>query len=99
MLFKIVEAMGKIGNGKRFPVLIDCGEFASVDKEARILSANKEANIFSSADAVAYHSLAHKLFADFYVKHNKPEVPTKVFSDNESAIEWLKKRKKSKGRD
>ena len=93
---KIVEAMGKLGNKKKFPVLIDCGEFASVDKEARMLSANKDANIFSSADAVAYHSLAHKLLADFYIQHNKPEIPTRVFSDNESAISWLKTFQKDK---
>ena len=89
-----VKAMGKLGNGKKFPVLIDCGEFASVDKEVRIFSASKEANIFTSADAVAYHSFAHKLVADFYINHNKPEIPTKVFPDNESAIVWLKTFKK-----
>ncbi len=87
---QVVEALGKLGNKQKFPVLIDCGEFATVDKEVRIFSASKEANIYTSADAVAYHSLAHKLLIDFYVNHNKPAVPTKVFADNESAIEWLK---------
>ena len=91
---KVVEAMGKLGNKKKFPVLIDCGEFASVDKEARTFSASKEANIYTSADAVAYHTFAHKLLADFYMNHNRPEIPTKVFQDNESAIAWLKTRKK-----
>ena len=87
---QVIEAIGKIGNKQKFPVLIDCGEFASVDKEVRIFSASKEANIYTCADAVAYHSLAHKLLADFYVNHNKPQIPTKVFPDNESAIVWLK---------
>ncbi|HEX7414995.1 MAG TPA: hypothetical protein VF411_13205, partial [Bacteroidia bacterium] len=70
--------------------LIDCGEFATVDKEARIFSASEEANVYTLADAVAYHSLAHKLLVNFYVNHNKPEIPTKIFPDNESAIVWLK---------
>lgn len=87
---QVLKAMGKLGNRKKFPVLIDCGEFASVDKEVRIFSASKEANIYTSADAVAYHSIAHKLVADFYVSHNKPEIPTEVFPDTELAIEWLK---------
>jgi hypothetical protein len=87
---KVIEAIGELGGKKKFPVLIDCGEFASVDKEVRILSADKEANIFSSANALAYHSLAHKLLANFYVNHNKPEIPTKVFADNDAAIAWLK---------
>jgi hypothetical protein len=86
----VVEAIGILGSGKKFPVMIDCGEFAVVDKEARAFFATKEANIYITADALAYHSFAHKLLADFYVNHNKPQVPTKVFLDNESAIVWLK---------
>lgn len=91
---QVVETMGKLGNKQKFPVLIDCGEFATIDKDVRIFSASKEANIYTSADAVAYHSFAHKLLADFYVNFNKPSIPTKVFQDNESAIVWLKAFKK-----
>jgi hypothetical protein len=87
---KVVEAMGTLGNKQKYPVLIDCGEFATIDKEVRVFSASKEANIYTLADAVAYHSFAHKLLVDFYVNHNKPSVETKVFTDNEAAIVWLK---------
>ena|ERR1700739_1041556 len=87
---KVVEAIGKLGNKQKFPVLIDCGEFATIDKDVTLFSVSKEANIYTSADAVAYHSFAHKLLADFYLNHNKPSIPTKVFQDNESAIVWLK---------
>src|SRR3954463_11455934 len=91
---EVVETIGKIGNRQKYPVLIDCGEFATVDKDVRIFSASKEGNIYTSADAVAYHSFAHKLIADFYVNHNKPCIPTKVFLDNDSAIVWLKRFRK-----
>lgn len=87
---KVVGAMGKLGNHQKYPVLIDCGEFATIDKEVRIFSAGKEANIYTLADAIAYHSLAHKLLIDFYVNHNKPTIETKVFTDNEEADVWLK---------
>ena len=86
----VVEAMGKLGNEQKYPVLIDCGAFASIDKEVRIFSASKEANIYTLVDAVAYHSFAHKLLVDFYVNHNKPQIPKQVFKDNPSAIVWLK---------
>src|ERR1700752_1329290 len=85
---EVVETIGKLGNGKKFPVLIDCDEFSLVDKEAWIYAESKEANIYTSADAVAYHSLSHKLLADFYKNHNNPNIPTKVFENNESAIAW-----------
>ncbi len=93
---QVIEAIGKLGNKQKYPVLIDCEEFSSVDKEARIFSASKEASIYSYANAVAYHSLAHKLFADFYLKNDKPEIPTKIFPDNESAIVWLQTFRKDK---
>jgi hypothetical protein len=87
---RIVEAMGTIGGGKKFPVLIDCGDYVNIDKEVRIFSASPEGNIYTLAEAVAYASFAHKLVADFYVKHNRPSVPTKVFPNKTEATEWLK---------
>jgi hypothetical protein len=87
---QVVEAMGKIGNGKKFPVLIDAGDYTNIDKEVRIFSASEEGNIYTLADAVAYKSFAQKLIADFYVRHNKPCVPTKIFSDTSKAVDWLK---------
>ncbi len=86
----IVEAMGKLGGGKKYPLFIDCDEFASVDKEVRVFSASAESNIYVLAEAIAYDSLAHKLISNFYIKYNKPSVPTKTFPDKEEAIAWLK---------
>ncbi len=87
---QVVEAMRVLGKGKKYPVLIDAGEFATIDKEVRIFSAGEESNIYTLADAIAYSSLAQKLVADFYVKHNKPVVPTQVFPDKAGALKWLK---------
>jgi hypothetical protein len=92
----IVEAMGKIGKGKKFPVLIDAGEFTSIDKEVRMFSASEESNIYTLADAIAYYSFAQKLITDFYIKHNEPVVPTRAFSSKEEAIKWLETFKKEK---
>lgn len=86
----IVEAMGKLGGGKKFPVLIDAGEFIAVDQEVRVFSASEESNLYTLADAIAYYSLGQKLIANFYLSHNKPAVPTRTFSDKKAAIEWLK---------
>jgi hypothetical protein len=86
----IVEAMGKIGGGKKYPVLIDAGEFTSIDKEVRIFSASMESNLYTVADAIAYYSLAQRLIANFYIQHNKPTVPTQAFPTKEEAVNWLK---------
>jgi len=85
----VVEAMEKIGKGKKYPVLIDAGEFTSIDKEVRVFSASEDGNLFTLADAIAYCSLAQKMMADFYINYNKPVVPTRAFSDKAEAIKWL----------
>ena len=90
----IVEAMGKIGKGKKFPVLIDAGEFVTIEKEVRVFSASEESNIYTLADAIAYCSFAQKLIADFYIKNNHPTVPTRAFANKEVAIKWLESLKK-----
>ena len=59
-------------------------------EEVRVFSASPESHIYTLADAIAYDSLAHKLIGNFYIKHNKPSVPTKIFPTKEEAIAWLK---------
>jgi hypothetical protein len=86
----IVEAMGKLGGGKKFPVLIDAGEFTSVDQEVRVFSASEDSNLYTLADAIAYYSLGQKLIANFYLNQNKPSVPTRAFKGKEEATEWLR---------
>lgn len=88
-VFAVVK-MGEISKGKKLPVFIDAGEFCTIDSEARIFSASEESNIYTLADAIAYNNLGQKLIANFYLNQNNPSVPTKVFSDKNEALPWLK---------
>ncbi len=90
------KAMRVIGNGRKYPVLIDAGDYAQIDPEVRVFSASDEGNLYTVADAIAYHTLPQKLTANFYVAFNKPVVPTRTFSDIAEAIDWLKSFVKSK---
>lgn len=42
------------------------------------------------ADALVINNLPHRLLADFYLKFNRPDIPTRFFSSEEEAREWLK---------
>jgi hypothetical protein len=86
---EILKAMRVIGNGRKYPVLIDAGEFANIDPEVRVFSASDEGNLYTMADAIAYHTLPQKLTANFYVAFNKPVVPTRAFSEMTEAVTWL----------
>ncbi len=85
-----VEEMGKISQSKKLPVFIDASEFCTVDKKARIFSASEESNIYTLVDAIACSNFGQKLIANFYLNQNNLSVPTKIFSEKEEAIDWLK---------
>jgi hypothetical protein len=44
----------------------------------------------SSADAFVVDSLPKRLIINFYIKHNKPSVPSRSFSSEEKALKWLR---------
>jgi len=85
-----VEATGKLSGYKKVPVLIIGGAFTSVSKEARAFMASEESLKYSTCEAFLLNSLAQKLLISFYIKINKPLVPTAIFTDKNKAINWLK---------
>jgi glutamine synthetase type III len=85
-----VEAFGRLSGGKKAPVLIIGGAFTSVSKEARVYMASEESLKYSLCEAFLLNSLPQKLLISFYIKANKPLVPSRAFSSHDKAVEWLK---------
>lgn len=77
------------GDSKR-PFMFTAAEFVTYTKEARDNALIMEGLYTGIATAVVAPTLAYKLIANFYLMVNKPKKPYKVFSDEETAIEWLK---------
>lgn len=44
----------------------------------------------SSADAFVVDSLPKRLIINFYIKYNKPTVPSRTFTSEEKALAWLR---------
>ena len=86
----IVEAVGELGNGKKFLNLIEGGLYTNISVEARKYSICDENNIYTIADAFLVKSLAQRLMANFYIRFDKPKLPTRFFDSKEEAEEWLK---------
>lgn len=87
---EMVEAAGKLGELKKFPILIMGEKHTLADKEAREFGASAEGTKFAIAVAFVIKSLAQKILGNAYLKINKPVVPTALFDKEEKAIEWLK---------
>ena len=84
------EAVKKLGNGKKMPVLVFTGEGGTVTDESRRFSASKEAGEPTLAEAIVVKNLAHKLIVNFLIKFHRPGRPMRMFTREGEAVKWLK---------
>jgi hypothetical protein len=82
------EFLNKHGGG-RFYNLYEFETFAEMDPEVRTWAADTSGNNCTYVDAVVISNFAQKIIANFYIKFNKPKMPTKVFPSTEKALEWI----------
>ena len=84
----IAELVSLTG-GKRVPVLADIRQQKSMTREARTFYGN--ATDAFSALALFAGSPATQVIANFFIGLNRPNVPTKMFTDEEKALTWLRR--------
>ena len=65
------------------------GNTTNYTSEARYFSASEAGSIYTIADAMIVKNLAQNIMVSFYLKINKPIRPTKPFSYENDAINWL----------
>jgi hypothetical protein len=80
----------KESGARKLPVLTICQSSTTTNVELmQALSKNKY-NPYSVADAFVIHSISQKILANFYLKINKPERPTRFFNNEHDAMDWLR---------
>ena len=79
----------KITNGKRAPLLIYLSNSPIPDKETRKFSAEQLPNVYSAMAMVSKPGLAN-LIMKMVFAFKPPAIPTKSFTDDQKALEWLK---------
>lgn len=88
MTTKGYEFLDRNGGG-RFYNLYQFESYAEMDPEVRTWAADTSGNHYTHCDAIVISNLAQKIIANFYLKFNKPQMPTKIFTSTEKALEWL----------
>lgn len=88
-IIALTNAIKKLGKGKKMRVYITTFDFMTINEESRKYSSTLEAEQFTLANAVLIDSLAKKILFNFYLKFNKPNVPTRAFQLKKQAFEWL----------
>jgi len=85
---ELLRAYIKIGKGKKIPHLMVFSDFSLTDKSVLEYTA-KEANQYGKADAVVVKSMAQRIMANFYLRFQRPSVPTRLFNSIHEAEKWL----------
>jgi hypothetical protein len=87
---ELVKAIGKLTNYKRMPMISWFDEFALPPKENRDFWSKKDSCPYTSAEAFITNSIAMKIISNFYMRIEKPQRETKMFTSVEEARRWLK---------
>jgi hypothetical protein len=85
-----VEAVRILANGKRVPVFVDITEVKGANREAREYLASDEVAHIQVACALLVDTALSRLVGNFFLGLNKTKFPTKLFTDEAKAMEWLK---------
>ena len=84
----VIERL-KVANGRDFPTLADCRQGSNMDKGARTLFASKAAVTNVTAGGLLIDSAIHKMLINAYLLFDQPNVPNKVFTSEDKALNWL----------
>lgn len=84
------ESVNTLYKGKKFPILIDSRGIKSMSRDAREHFSTKGRDTKTNAFGIIIGSPISRVLGNFYLGINKPPVPTKLFSSEEEALDWLK---------
>jgi hypothetical protein len=87
---EIIKGIGEFCEDQKRPVLVSSDSFAAPTPDARKFLALAESNPYSSAAAYLTRTLAEKLMTNAFIRFNKPARPTKMFTSEAKAMEWLR---------
>jgi hypothetical protein len=80
----------ELANDQPFVALLTFGKMTEVSQKAREQIANKEHRQNVEAKAILVDNIGHRLLGNFYLYVNKPHIRTKLFTDRQVALKWLR---------
>jgi hypothetical protein len=84
-----VEAVREITAGITCPILVDMRQIKSISKEAREVFSEAGKRKHINAIALLIRSPLSKMVGNFFIGRNKPDVPTRLFTQEKQAKTWL----------
>jgi hypothetical protein len=82
------DAMTKLTDGRRSPLLVDVHDAGTQDRPARVEFVRRGDLV--SAVALVVATPLSRIMGNFFLDVSKPMAPTKLFDDETSALAWLR---------
>ncbi len=86
-----VAAFGQLCNGQKRGCLVDGRAALTADPGVREYYAGPELSKNASAAALLAGSSTMKVIANLFLTINKPVMPTRMFTDEQEALDWLRR--------
>ena len=87
---KIVIDRISISKNKHYPLLTDSNNVTKFDENARKYFSTNEAAHLLCAFALIVNNPFSKILGNFFLKFSNLKEPTKLFTNQQSALEWIK---------
>lgn len=85
----VVSLRKKYTLSKNYPNLISGMNLSKISKDARDFLSSPAGTDGVSAGALLSKSSFQAAFANFFLMVAKPKIPTKLFTDEKEALQWL----------
>jgi hypothetical protein len=85
---KMISEATSLAEGNEYVILFDANRSGNISFEAREEFARSKKR---KAVAIVTNSLANKLVGNFFINFHKPISSSRIFNDEETALEWLRK--------
>jgi hypothetical protein len=87
---ELKEMNQNLAGGEKYAVLISPHYLSTFSKEARELTASFDFAIDTVASAIIADNMGHRIVGEFYLQVNKPHINTKLFTNKDEAVDWLR---------
>lgn len=78
----------------KYFAVIDTTALYDSTPESRSFYAESDYSNYRYADAFIVNSLPMRLLVNFFITFNKPKIPSKMFNNEESSLNWIQSLKK-----
>lgn len=85
-----LQAGLELTKGEKYPILVDLRKIKSMERSARAFYAGSHTTRLEKAVAILIDSPIGRVIGNFFIGLNRSNVPTRLFTSEIEATEWLK---------